>query len=157
MRALTEIAGFLWRVRNGLKFGEYSRARLKLLRFELRENTAECEWLARPNDPWDVDLPAHVREQNYSLQALRDALQMREALFKSIPDVDSVRIRVYELRGSTDPELIITGHLSRDDEPPPRLSSPVMQARLAGLRFHLADGVFEGLGGRTGSLQFANQ
>src|SRR5260221_14597745 len=109
MRALSEVAGFLRRIRRHLRLGELSRASLQMLRFELKEDMVECEWLARPNDSWDVDLPAHLREQNQSLQALRDALSIREALFKSIPGVQVARVRVYREREETGLELIITG------------------------------------------------
>ena len=34
----------------------------------------ECDWLMRPADPWDKDLPAHLARENQTLQALRDAL-----------------------------------------------------------------------------------
>ena len=139
MRALIEVADFLQRIKTRLRFGEFSRAKLRLLRFELREDMAECEWVARPNDPWDIDLPAHVREQNHTLQALRDALNIRDALFKTIPAVRSARLRVYR-QGAAEPELIITGSVSREDTPPPRVASLVMRAMLYGLQFRREDG-----------------
>ena len=155
MNWLFATAELAWRIRRQLRFGERSRLPLKLLRMELREDFAECEWMARQNDPWDADLPAHIREQNETWQALRDALNVREALFKSMPEVRTARFNVYRTPVAGQPELIMTGRVSREDEPPPRLSSIVMRAKLYGLHFNLSDGSFEALS--TKSLQLANQ
>ena len=140
MRALVEVADFLQRMKTRLRFGEYSRSKLKLLRFELNGESAECEWVARPNDPWDTGLPAHIRDQNHTLQALHDALNIRDALFKSMPLVCSARFRVYRQQDEREPELIITGSVSREDVPPPRVASLAMRAMLCGLQFRLEDG-----------------
>ena len=140
MTLLASIADLLHHIRTRMRQGKYSRAPLRLLRFELKQTSAECEWLARANDAWDVDVPARVREQNHTLQALQDALDLREALFSSIREIETARIRVYREMKSSSPELIITGFMSRQDEPPPRLSSLVMRAKLAGLHFTVEDG-----------------
>ena len=157
MKWIFATAELVWRIRRQLRFGERSRLPLKLLRMELHEDSAECEWLARPNDPWDVELPAHVREQNETWQALRDALSVREALFQSLPEVRCARFKVYRQQKAADPELIISGTVSRDDEVPPRLASLVMRAKLCGLRFNLSDGMLESLGPKAGSTQLVNQ
>ncbi len=157
MNWLWSASEFMQRVRRQLRFGERSRLPLRLIRLEVREDSAECEWLARPSDPWDLDLPNDVRSQNELFQALRDALNVREALFHSIPEVRSARIKVYRQQDAAEPQLIITGMVSREDEPPPRLSSIVMRAKLYGLEFSLQDGGFESLSLKPGSLQFANQ
>jgi len=54
MKKLWEDADFVRNVHRRLRFGELSRARLKLLRLELRSDEAGCEWMARPADPWDT-------------------------------------------------------------------------------------------------------
>ena len=41
----------------------------------------------RPVDPWDKDLPVQMVEENQTLQALRDALSLRELVFDSFPRV----------------------------------------------------------------------
>jgi hypothetical protein len=145
MRLLAHIADLLRHIRTRMRFGEYSRAPLGLLRFELEESSAECEWLARANDAWDVDIPLQIRQQNQTLQALHDALNVREAIFASIPEIQTLRVRVYRLGEGSSAELIITGFMSREDEPPPRLSSLVMRAKLAGLHFTLEDGFLTNL------------
>lgn len=124
-----------------MRFGELSRAPLKLLRIEVREGSTECEWLARAGDPWDRDVPSQTRNQNETFQALHDAIKVRELLFSSIPETHSVTLNVYRHTAQDSRELIITGTVSREDEPPPRLSSLVMRAKLYGLKFHLEDGV----------------
>lgn len=130
---------------------------LKLVRLELREDFAECEWIARQNDPWDAELPPEIRANNETWQALRDALRVRAALFKSIPEVRNARLRLHRQLEAGRTELIITGSVSREDELLPRVSSLVMQAKLCGLQFNLSDGVFESLKTETNSLRFANQ
>jgi len=157
MKWLFAAAELVWRIRHQLRFGERSRLPLKLVRLEMHEDFAECEWIARRPDPWDLDLPAHAREQNETWQALRDAMSIRDALFKSIPEVRCARLKVYRQQNAADPELVISGTVCRDDEVPPRLSSLVMRAKLCGLRFNLSDGAFESLGPEAGSLQLINR
>jgi len=138
-----------------LKFGDYSRSRLRLLRFELKEHIAECEWLARPNDPWDEGLAWHVRHHNQTLQALQDALNIRETLFRTIPEARSVRVRVYRQQQGAEPELIITGSLNRQDKVPLRIASLAMRAMLFGLHFRLDDGQLGALDWKPANFQFA--
>ena len=145
MNWLWGASDFVRKIRSRMRFGERSRAPLHLLRLELQGHTAQCDWLARLNDPWDMDLPQVVREQNETFQALRDAITVRHLLFASLPDIQTAEFRVYRQQPPKPPALIITGNVSRDDEPPPRLASLVMQAKLCGLRFSLAEGVFEPL------------
>ncbi len=145
MKWLWNASEFVRKLRSQMRFGERSRAPLRLLRLEVREDVAECEWLARPNDLWDADIPAALRSQNELFQALRDALSVREALFDSLPEVRCAAVKVYRKNAELAQELIITGVISREDEPPPRLSSLVMRAKLCGLRFSLSDGVLESL------------
>jgi hypothetical protein len=149
MKWICGVSEFLRKIRYRLRFGETSRAPLKLLRLELRENFAECEWLARANDSWDVDLPREMREENETIQALRDALAVREFLFSSLPEIRCATVKVYRATEWRSRQLIITGSVTRDDEPPPRVASLVMRAKLCGLRFNLLDGAFESLSSGT--------
>jgi hypothetical protein len=140
MNPLWELADFIRQIRRQLRFGELSRAQLRMLRLEWRGDTLECEWIARPADPWDVSLPDGVAERNQTVQALSDAMQIRDLVFDMLADVHSAKFRVYRQSGA-ESELIITGTVAREDQPPPRVSSVVMRAKLYGLRFWLADGV----------------
>ncbi len=135
---------FIRKVRLQRPFGERPPAPQRLLRLELREGAAECDWLARPKHAWDAGLPPDVREQNETFQTLRDAITLRELLFATLPKADHALFRVYRQAAFETLELIITGTVSREDEPP-QISSLVRQAQLCGLRFSLSDGALQTL------------
>ena len=141
MKQLWEAADFVRNLHRRLRFGEFSRGPLKLLRLELRLEEAECEWIARPADPWDDHLPPSMGERNASLQALEDSLAVRSLLFAAVPSVSSAVFRVYRQVESEHSELIITGTVTRDDQAAANVCSLAMRAQLCGLRFWLADGV----------------
>jgi len=141
MKQLWEAADFVRNLHRRLRFGEFSREPLKLLRLELRREEAECEWIARPADPWDADLPPSMGERNASLQALEDSLAVRSLLFAAVPSVSSAVFRVYRQVEPEHAELIITGTVTRDDQAAANVCSLAMRAQLCGLRFWLADGV----------------
>jgi len=155
MKWVFATAEFIRRFRQQLRFGERSRLPLKLVRLELREDYAECEWIARRNDPWDVDVAPAVREQNETWQSLRDALRVREALFVSIPQLQFAGLKVYRHHEAGEPELIITGTVSREHQPP-HVSSLAMRAQLYGFQFFLEDGTLRPLG-ISKALQFATE
>ncbi len=141
MEQLWSVGTFLRKLRSRLRTGELSRAPLKLLRFQIQESKAECDWIARSPDPWDADIAATIREKNQTLQALRDALAIRQLLFRVMPEIKSARFRVYQYSAGVSQELIITGTVTREDEASPRISSLVMRAKLCGLHFSLSEGV----------------
>ncbi len=145
MKALWDTAGFVRKLRYQMRFGELSRAPLQLVRFELCGDQAKCVWTARPPDLWDADLSSGVREHNEALQALQDAMQVREFLFDAFPQVYSACLRVYRQSGGKPRELIITGSVSRDDQAPPGVRSLAMRAKLCGLHFVLDDGSLKAL------------
>lgn len=141
MKPIWEAAEFVRRIQTRLRFGELSRSPLKLLRLEVSKMEAECDWIMRPPDAWDKDLPSGLRNTNLSLQALRDALQVREMLFAAFDEVHSAELRVYRHTAIGDPELVMTGTVLREDEVPARIQSVAMRAQLSGFRFSLSDGV----------------
>jgi hypothetical protein len=141
MRGLWEAADFVRKVRTRLRFGEMSRAPLTLLRLEVSNSEVECDWIMRPPDAWDEDLPRSIREANISHQTLRDALRIREMLFAAFDDVCSAKLRVFRYTQSDETELIMTGTVLRDDEVPTRIQSLAMRAQLCGFRFSMPDGV----------------
>lgn len=146
MKSLWETADFLRALRWRLRFGELSRAQLQLLRVELRSNEAACEWIVRPADTWDANLPEHARERNRSEQALRDALTMRELIFAAFPQVSLAVLRAFRPSpGREPPELVISGYARRADGVGVRVSSWAMKAKLSGLYFKLEDGILQGL------------
>jgi len=155
MKPLWEAADFVRRVRRRLRFGELSRAPLQLLRLELRGDVAECEWMARPPDPWDEDLADGIALRNQTLQALRDALVVRDLIFDMLSDIRIARFRVYRQSVAESGELIITGTVEREDRPPLRVSSVAMRAKLCGFHFSLEDGVLQALPPKERNFGFA--
>ncbi len=102
----------------------------------------------RPPDPWDIHLPPRVRQEHITLQALRDALRMRELIFRAFPRVQFAELRAFresEKKGE-EPTLMMTGSVQRETEVSPRVVSVVMQAKLFGFRFSLEGGALESLG-----------
>ena len=143
MKRLWELGYLVRGLRIGMRFGELSRAPLCLLRLQLRENQVECDWMARPADEWDKDLPPAIGEHNASLQALKDAMAVRELLFCALPGVDNAIFRVYRQPVREPPELIIAGTVNREDQVSWSVRSLAMQARLCGLHFWMGNGVLE--------------
>ena len=144
---LWKVGEFMRRLRAPAPFGSLSRAKLKLLRLEIREQVAECDWIARPADKWDKQLKPNIAARNASEQALRDAIAVREALFRTIPDLKRAFLRVYRQTQpkGTEMELIITGTVSRAEKPPMAVRSLAMRAKLFGFHFWLDEGTLENL------------
>lgn len=140
MNNLLDAADFLRRARRKMRYGEFSREPLELLRLEWKGNALECDWIMRPVDRWDVDLPARVVEENQTLQALRDALRLRNIVFESFPRVDSAELRMFRIGADNVPELVMSGSVVRTTEILERVASIAMRARLCGFRFIQGDG-----------------
>jgi hypothetical protein len=143
MKPLLNAKRFLLEVRARMKFGELSRMPLRLLRFEIRGEFAECEWIARQPDVWDADIPRKARENNETLQTLKDAIKIRELLFAIFPDVRSAELRVYRQSVREPPGLVIAGTVNREDRLPLRIKSLVMEAKLYGFSFALENGALK--------------
>jgi hypothetical protein len=149
MKALWEASEFMHKLRGRMRFGKLSRAPLKLLRFEVQGEVAECEWMARPADAWDSDFPRGLGEKNASSQALEDSLAVREMLFAAMPGVSSAVFRVYRAVETAkanevteaETELIIVGTVERDEQVAGNIRSLAMRAQLFGFRFWMDDGV----------------
>lgn len=145
MKRLWETADFIRRLHREGRFGELSRAPLKLLRLEVREESFACDWMARPADIWDGDLRQPVRDQNESLQALADAISIRDLIFDALPQLDLAVLRAFRQSAREPPELIIVGSICRDDPGIYQRASLVMRAKLSGFRFSLRDGRLESM------------
>jgi len=144
VRQACDVSYFLRVFKVHMRFGELSRAPLKLLRLQLTEQAAECDWLARPSDPWDQDLPPSVGARNASMQALEDAMAMRQLMLCLLPQIGAARFRVFRPAGEQT-ELIIAGTVAREDEVPQTVRSVAMRAKLFGFQFVLDAGVLASL------------
>jgi hypothetical protein len=140
MQQLWEVADFVRTLRRQRRFGELSRAPLRLLRLELRDDTAECDWIARPPDIWDADLRCAVRDHNESLQALLDAIAVRNLVFDALPNINCAVLRAFRQPAREPSELMILGTVSREAPVVHRVSSLVMRAKLYGFCFCIEDG-----------------
>ena len=154
MRLIWEIADFGRAVHRQMRFGELSRAPLRLLRLEWRGDVAECDWMARPADEWDRDLPRQVSDANVSEQALRDAIAIRELLFCALPGVDTASLRVFRQSADGAHDLIITGTVTRGEEVPGNISSTAMRAKLLGFQFWFEGGFLEAMPSEECAVSF---
>jgi hypothetical protein len=141
----TEIARFLQSARRQLRAGELSREPLQLLRVEWKGDLVECDWLMRPVDPWDKFLPTRLATENQTLQALRDALKLRELIFRSFPAAGFAHLRMFRANEIHQLELVMTGSVTRWDQELHRVPSVMMRAKMCGFRFTVADGMLRGM------------
>ena len=150
MREILDTIGFFQAIRNQMRFGEFSRLPVRVRRFVVKDDSAECDWFMRPPDPWDVDLSPRVREEHLTQQVLLDGLKIRELIFRGFPQVQHAELKVFRESQDANHELVMTGKVLRDTEVLPRVASLVMRAKLHGFRFSLDGGVLE----RKGSNGF---
>lgn len=145
MMQLQAAADFLAKTRRKLRVGEYSREPLTLLRLEWKGDLVECDWLMRPVDAWDKDLPSHLARENQTLQALRDALNLRELVFKSFPAVVNAKLRMFRADEDHRLELVMSGSINRGNDVLEHVASIAMRAKLCGFHFTLAEGALKSL------------
>jgi hypothetical protein len=154
MRLLWKFADFGRAVRRRMRFGNLSRAPIKILRVEWQAGFIACDWQARAADEWDADLAFHVSEENVSMQALQDAIALRELLFAEWPDAEKAQLRAFRQRTDGRQELIITGTVTRDGEISRRVTSTAMRAKLLGFQFWFRDGSLTALESEEFALSF---
>lgn len=143
MKELLDVADFLGRVRRKLRFGALSREPLLLLRIEWKGDSVECDWLMRPTDRWDKELPVPLARENQTLQALRDALNLRELVFKSFPAVMTAELSMFRADADRRLDLVMKGSVNRTNDSFERVTSVAMRAKLCGFRFSLKEGALE--------------
>lgn len=145
MRQLWEVADFVRAMRREMRFGEISRAPLRLQRVELRNDTLECDWIARSPDVWDSSLRRSERDRNESRQILLDAITVRNLIFDALPRIDCAVLRAFRQPAREPPEMVLLGTVSREMPEVHRVSSLVMRAKLYGFCFILEDGFLKPL------------
>jgi hypothetical protein len=143
MKPILETVEFFHALRSQMRFGEFSRLPLRVHRFEIVEDAAECEWFMRPPDQWDIHLPPRIQQEHLTEQALRDGIKIRELIFRGFPEVQRAGLRMYREIEGTSPELMMMGEVERETSGLGSVASLVMRARLYGFRFSLTGGVLE--------------
>jgi hypothetical protein len=141
-----DVSLFFQRLRTQMRFGELTRAPLRLIRFQIKENVAECDCLARLPDPWDASLRPAIGHRHASIQALKDAVDVRALLFHLLPDVDAAYLRIYRQLSVYARELVIAGHVHRVAPSFRSVHSIAMRAKLLGFRFSLENGTLRSMG-----------
>ncbi len=145
MRPLWEVADFVRTMRREMRFGEISRAPLRLLRVEWRNENLECDWVTRPPDVWDSSLRRPDRDRNESQQILLDAITIRNLIFDVHPKIDCAVLRAFRQPAREPPEIVLLGTVSREMPAVHRVSSLAMRAKLYGFCFILEDGFLRSL------------
>jgi hypothetical protein len=127
------------------------------MRLQLQDEKADCDWLARAPDEWDAALRPLVREQQASLQALHDAIGVREMLFDALPGIRTGELRAFRQSAREPPYPIIIGTVTREEptENVKKIASVAMKAKLFGFKFWLQDGVLVPLESMERRLGFA--
>ena len=143
MMSVTEFARFISRVRKQMRQGELSREPVKILRLEWRPEAVQCDWMMRPPDRWDAHVPPYVARENQTSQALRDALMLRNMIFKGFPGAEKADLRMFRLDADGQLELMMTGSIARNEQFYERVPSMAMRAKLCGFHFTLANGGLE--------------
>jgi len=132
-----------WRVR--MRFGRLSRKPLDLVRLQLSGDALQCDWIVRPLDEWDRDLPPELTDGHETAQALEDALAVRDLLFFAVPGISNASLRAYRAVEGQQPELIIAGTVTKPEPLRWMIQSIVMHAKLCGFQFSLNNGRLEAL------------
>ena len=143
-KRVCDVGLFIRSLRVQMRFGDLTRAPLRMVRLQLKESVAECDWIARMPDPWDKGLRADIGQRHASLQALKDAVDVRCLLFEMLPDVDAAYLRIYRETSLHARELIIAGHVHRGTSSFRSVHSVAMRAKLVGFRFSLENDILRG-------------
>ena len=140
-KQVCNVSLFIRGLRVQMRYGDLTRAPLRLIRLQLKESVGECDWIARMPDAWDEGLQASIVKRHASLQALKDAVDVRCLLFDMLTDVEDAYLRVYREAPTRARELIIAGHVQRNAGAFRNVHSVAMRAKLLGFRFSLEDDI----------------
>ena len=130
MRPILDSIEFFHALRSQMRFGEFSRLPIHVHRFEICDDSAECDWFMRPPDPWDSHLSPRKQQEHLTEQALRDALKIRELIFRGFRQVRCAGLRMYRQQEGADPELMMVGDVERETHGLHDVASLVMRAKL---------------------------
>jgi hypothetical protein len=147
MKTIVELGDFVRQWRTRVKLGGVLRAPLDLLRVEVRGGRAECDWLARVPDAWDLRLQRRRGGRLMTERVLHGGIDVSRLPFESLSEVHEAQFRAFRQSAREPPDLIITGKLRREAPAVLRVPSLAMRAKLHGFHFWLDDGVFIPLDG----------
>ena len=157
VKQLCKASQFIQSIRMQLRFGDLTRAPIRLMRLQVIDDVVECDWMARSLDPWDIDRARNVQQRPASLQALRDAIDVRALLFDTMTQAETAHFRVYRESLDHTREMIIVGCAQRNDHSSRGVHSLVMRAKVLGFRFDLDGATFRNLSPKgPGPLQNAD-
>ena len=92
------------------------------------------EWRARDIHPWDRDLPIDRRAERFRDQTLSDTDEAIERLFRTMPEIETIEVRVLEPRAPN--EVILSGTVARKDVLATReIMSPLMRLMMMGIQY----------------------
>jgi hypothetical protein len=104
----------------------------------------QVEWRSRDLHPWDRDLPPRRRAERVRELTLDDTDAAIMRLFRTLPDVDGLEVRVFAPLPSD--RIILAGVVAREDAFAARsMSSPGMRLRMMGVQYRMRDGHLEPL------------
>jgi hypothetical protein len=149
MKPILDTIEFFHAIRSQMRFGEFSRLPIRLRRFQIEDDLAECDLYMRAPDPWDIHLPLRIQQEHLTEQALRDAMKIRELIFHGFPQVQRAGLRMFREAENSVSELMMVGDVERETYGLRSVASIVMRARLYGFRFSLAGGALERLVAHT--------
>jgi hypothetical protein len=118
------------------------------LRLNGLKGQLDLEWRARPVHPWDRDLSGDRQAARFCDQTIADTERVIHRLFRDLPDVDTITLRVVEPGDSGG--LLLAGTVFRHDVAGARVTaSPRMRLWMWGVNCSVIGDRLEPLNGRT--------
>jgi hypothetical protein len=102
----------------------------------------QVEWLTRDIPPLDRILPADRQAVLFCEQALNDTDAAVVRLFRMLPEINAIDLRV--LAPHAPNRLLLAGTVGREDVVVTRsISAPGMRLKIMGVQYHVRDGQLE--------------
>ena len=140
-KQLCDAGLFLRQLRMQLRFGELTRRLFGFFIFKFTDSIAECDWVARQQDPWDaVSIRRHWSTPRFATGIKGCDRHPLVALCHSA----GYRLWLVcaSIANSSHPrEVIIIGDVRRRDSTFRSVHSIAMRAKLIGFRFSMEDGM----------------
>jgi hypothetical protein len=112
------------------------------LELKAMSTTMRIEWFARDIHPWERTADPARRDRLFAEQCLRDVDATISRLFREIPELDTLEVRVFH-RGSASP--LMAGTVNKGDLMPPGRGAPGMKLKTLGVTFKMSNWQLEPL------------